>query len=32
MSYAIVRNEKLTRTKAQGICVHCRYELCYCKK
>ena len=22
MSYAIVRNEKLTRTKAQGICVH----------
>ena len=22
MSYAIVRNEKLTRAKAQGICVH----------
>ena len=22
MSYAIVRNEKLTRTEAQGICVH----------
>ena len=22
MSYAIVRNEKLTRRKAQGICVH----------
>ena len=22
MSYAIVRNEKLVRAKAQGICVH----------
>ena len=22
MSYAIVRNEKLTRVQAQGICVH----------
>jgi len=22
MSYAIVRNEKLTRSQAQGICVH----------
>ncbi len=22
MSYAIVRNEKLIRSKAQGICVH----------
>ena len=22
MSYAIVRNEKLTRAEAQGICVH----------